>query len=41
MTDQKNKLVLDEQTFEKLLDAAYVLQEHNRKMRELEESLES
>ena len=41
MTDQKNKLVLDEQTFEKLLEAAYVLQEHNRKMRELEESLES
>lgn len=41
MTDQKNKPVLDEQTFEKLLEAAYVLQEHNRKMRELEESLES
>lgn len=40
MTDQ-NKPVLDEQTFEKLLQAAYVLQEHNRKMRELEESLES
>ena len=41
MTDQKNKPVLDEQTFEKLLEAGYVLQEHNRKLRELEESLES
>ena len=38
--DQKNKPVLDEQTFEKLLEAAYVLQEHNRKMKLLEESLE-
>jgi hypothetical protein len=33
--------VLDEAVFEKLLEAAYVLQEHNRKMRELEQSLES
>ena len=41
MTEQKNKPVLDEQTFEKLLEAAYVMQEHNRKMRELELSLES
>lgn len=41
VTDQKNKLVLDEQTFEKLLEAAYVMQEHNRKLRELEENLES
>ena len=41
MTDQKNKPVLDEQTFEKLLEAGYVLQEHNRKLRELEKSLES
>lgn len=40
MTDQK-KPVLDGQTFEKLLEAAYVMQEHNRKMREVEESLES
>ncbi|MGA9391898.1 MAG: GAF domain-containing protein [Candidatus Sulfotelmatobacter sp.] len=31
MTDQKNKSGLDEQTFSKLLEAAYVLQEHNRK----------
>lgn len=41
MTDDKNRPGLDEQTFEKLLEAAYVLQEHNRKMRELEQSLES
>ncbi len=41
MTDQKKKPVLDEQTFERLLEAAYVLQEHNRKMRELEKSVES
>jgi putative methionine-R-sulfoxide reductase with GAF domain len=41
VTDQNNKPVLDEQTFERLLEAAYVLQEHNRKMRELEENLES
>jgi GAF domain-containing protein len=41
VTDQDKKPVLDEQTFEKLLEAAYVLQEHNRKMRELDQSLES
>ncbi len=41
MTDQKNKPVLDEQAFERLLEAAYVLQEHNRKRRELEKNLES
>jgi putative methionine-R-sulfoxide reductase with GAF domain len=35
-----NKPKLDEQTFAKLLEAAYVLQEHNREMREMEESLE-
>jgi putative methionine-R-sulfoxide reductase with GAF domain len=40
VTDQRNKPVLDEQTFEKLLEAAYVIQEHNREMREMEESLE-
>ncbi len=39
MTDH-NKPKLDEQTFAKLLEAAYVLQEHNREMREMEESLE-
>jgi putative methionine-R-sulfoxide reductase with GAF domain len=41
VTDQNKKPVLDAQMFEKLLEAAYVLQEHNRKMREVEESLES
>lgn len=41
MSDQNQKPVLDEQTFEKLLEAAYVLQEHNRKMGELEQRLES
>jgi putative methionine-R-sulfoxide reductase with GAF domain len=41
VTKKENNPVLDEQTFEKLLEAAYVLQEHNRKMRELEQSLES
>jgi len=40
VTDQKNKPGLDEQTFSKLLEAAYVLQEHNREMRQMEESLE-
>ncbi|MGA8608221.1 MAG: GAF domain-containing protein, partial [Candidatus Sulfotelmatobacter sp.] len=40
MTDEKNKPRLDEQTFAKLLEAAYVLQEHNRKMRRVEERLE-
>jgi putative methionine-R-sulfoxide reductase with GAF domain len=40
VTDAKNKPGLDEQTFAKLLEAAYVLQEHNREMREMEESLE-
>lgn len=40
MTEQKNKPGLDEQAFEKLLEAAYVLQEHNREMRQMEESLE-
>jgi putative methionine-R-sulfoxide reductase with GAF domain len=37
---QENKPVLDEQTFEKLLEAAYVIQEHNRRSRELEQNLE-
>lgn len=41
MTEQNNKPALDEQTFEKLLEAAYVLQEHNHKIREVEQSLES
>jgi putative methionine-R-sulfoxide reductase with GAF domain len=41
VTDQDNKPVLDEQTFEKLLRAGYVIQEHGRKMRELEARMES
>lgn len=41
MSDQKNKPVLDEQTFGKLLESAFVLQEHYRKMQALEASLES
>ncbi len=40
VSKQKNKPVLDEQTFEKLLEAAYVIQEHNRGMQEMEASLE-
>jgi putative methionine-R-sulfoxide reductase with GAF domain len=40
VTDQTNKPVLDQQTFDKLLEAGYVLQEHGRKMRELEERME-
>jgi putative methionine-R-sulfoxide reductase with GAF domain len=40
VADEKNKSTLDEQTFAKLLEAAYVLQEHNREMRQMEESLE-
>ncbi len=41
MTDQKNKPVLDQQTFEKLLEAGYVIQEHSRKMQNLEERMAS
>jgi putative methionine-R-sulfoxide reductase with GAF domain len=41
VTDQGKKPVLDERTFERLLEAAYVLQEHNRRMRELEEKMGS
>ena len=33
MTDEKKKTDLDEQTFAKLLEAAYVLQEHNDRLR--------
>jgi len=36
VSEAKNKLVLDEQTLAKLLEAAYVLQEHNRELRNLE-----
>src|SRR5271170_1861326 len=41
VTDQEKKPVLDERAFEMLLAAAYVLQEHNGKMQELEEKMES
>ena len=40
MTEPKNKPGFDEQAFAKLLEAAYVLQEHNREVRQMEESLE-
>ena len=40
MTDQEKTPGLDEQTFGKLVEAAYVLQEHNREMRKMEEKLE-
>lgn len=39
MTDQKNKPRLDEQTFAKLLEAAYELQSHNVEMRRIEGNL--
>jgi putative methionine-R-sulfoxide reductase with GAF domain len=38
VTDDKNKPRLDEQTFAKLLEAAYVMQEHNREIRRGEAS---
>jgi putative methionine-R-sulfoxide reductase with GAF domain len=38
---EDNKPVLDEQAFEKLLQAGYVLQEHGHKMRELEAKMET
>jgi putative methionine-R-sulfoxide reductase with GAF domain len=39
--EQKNKPVLDERTFDKLLEAAYVIQQHRRKVRDAEERMES
>jgi putative methionine-R-sulfoxide reductase with GAF domain len=41
VTDPHKNPSLDEQTFGKLIEAAYVLQEHNREMRRLESSLET
>jgi putative methionine-R-sulfoxide reductase with GAF domain len=38
VTDDRNKPRLDEQTFAKLLEAAYVMQEHNREIRRGEAS---
>jgi hypothetical protein len=40
VSEEKNKPVLDEQTLAKLLEAAFVLQEHNRELRELELCME-
>ena len=40
MSDKKDKPVLDEQALERLLEAAYVLQEHNREQHELDRNLE-
>jgi GAF domain-containing protein len=40
VSDDENKPVLDEQTFEKLLEAAHVLQEHGRSIRDLQERME-
>lgn len=40
MTDDGKKPVLDEQTFGRLLEAAHVLQEHGRTVRELEQRVE-
>jgi GAF domain-containing protein len=40
VSEEKHKPVLDEQTLAKLLEAAYVLQEHNREVRELELGLD-
>lgn len=40
MSEEKEKPVFDEQTLDKLLEAAYVLQEHNRSLRELDLKLQ-
>lgn len=40
VSEEKQKPVLDEQTLAKLLEAAYVLQEHNREVREIELGLD-
>lgn len=40
VSEDKKKTVLDEQALAKLLEAAYILQEHNRELRALELSLE-
>ncbi len=39
--EEQTKPVLDEQTFQKVLEAAFVLQEHNRRLQQLKLSLES
>ncbi len=40
VSEEKNKPVFDEQTLAKLLEAAYVLQEHNRELQEMDLGLE-
>jgi GAF domain-containing protein len=40
VSEEKEKPVFDEQTLDKLLEAAYVLQEHNRSLRELDLKLQ-
>ncbi len=40
VAEEKDKPVLDEQTLANLLEAAYVLQEHNRKLQEMELAFE-
>src|SRR5271165_5185554 len=40
VSEEKDKPVLDEQMLAKLLEAAYVLQEHNRELKEKERVLE-
>src|SRR6266702_3645467 len=39
VSEEKEKPVFDEQTLAKLLEAAYVLQEHSHELRELEAEL--
>jgi putative methionine-R-sulfoxide reductase with GAF domain len=41
VSDQQTNPVLDAETFQHVLEAAFVLQEHNRKMKKVEASLES
>src|SRR5215471_12488275 len=40
VSEETEKPVFDEQTLDKLLEAAYVLQEHNRSLRELDRKLQ-
>ncbi|MFY9742875.1 MAG: GAF domain-containing protein [Candidatus Sulfotelmatobacter sp.] len=41
MIEQPTKPALDQRTFEKILEAVFVLQEHNRRMRQVDVRLES
>jgi GAF domain len=41
VSDEKKKSGLDEQTFGKLLEAAYLLQQHNRQVRQMEKGLDA